>query len=70
LPNDTVAGDKFTAGCTPVPLRLTVCGLDAPLSVIVIDAERALADAGLNVTFTVQEAETARVAGLTGQLLV
>ena len=35
-----------------------------------MDAERAPAAVGVKVTLTVHEAETASVAGLTGQLLV
>jgi len=55
---------------TPVPLRPADWGLPAPLSVIVTAAERRLAARGVKVTFTVQKAFTASVAGLTGQLFV
>jgi hypothetical protein len=54
----------------PVPLRLTDCGLAAPLSVIVIAAERALAAAGVKVTLIVQKPFTGTVVGLSGQLFV
>jgi len=53
-----------------MPLSAILCGLEAPLSVIATEAAREPAAVGVNVTFTVQEEDTARVAGLTGQLLV
>jgi len=70
LPNDTLVGDRVTVGTTPVPERLVDCGLEAPLSVMNKDADRAPDAVGVKVRFTVQELDTARVAGLMGQLLV
>ena len=49
------------------PAYAADCGLDAPLSVMETDADREPEAAGANVTFTTQDAETARLAG---QLLV
>jgi len=70
LPNERLAGARLTAGTTPVPLRLAVCGLEAPLSVMDTIPERAPAAVGVKVTLIVQMPDTANVAGLTGQLLV
>src|SRR6266487_542578 len=58
LPNVRLEGDRLTtgSGVTPVPLRLTLCGLPLPLSVIAIAAVRAPAAAGVNVTVIVQPA--------------
>jgi hypothetical protein len=50
------------AGITPVPLRLTVCGLLAPDEVIVIAPVRVPAAVGVNVTVIVQVAFCASVA--------
>ena len=36
LPNVKLVGDRFTPGAVPVPVRFTVCGLPAALSVMVI----------------------------------
>src|SRR5262249_1509481 len=55
---------------TPVPLRLIDCGLPLPLSVMLSAAPRLPVAVGVNVTLMLQLAFTARVAGLTGQLLV
>src|SRR5262249_56602450 len=55
---------------SPVPLKLTACGLPLPLSVMLSAAPRLPAAVGLNVTLIVQLALSASVAGLTGQLLV
>jgi hypothetical protein len=57
-------------GAVPVPLSVTSCGLDPPLSVTVRVPERAPSAVGLKVIEIVQVAAAARVAGLTGQLLV
>ena len=72
LPKDTLEGEGTTTGmfATPVPLKAAVCGLEAPLSAIFKLAELLPAVPGVNFTFTVQEPETASVAGLTGQLFV
>src|SRR5262249_56388942 len=55
---------------SPVPLKLTACGLPLPLSVMLTLATRLPVAVGLNVTLIVQLALSASVAGLTGQLLV
>src|SRR5580700_3586459 len=67
-----VDGLRFTVGCdaNPVPLKATVCGLPAPLSVTEIAAERDPAAAGVNVTLIWQVPFAAMVLGLSGQLLV
>ena len=72
FPNETLEGDKFTTGtgATPVPLKVADWGLDAPLSAMFSEADLEPATVGVKVTLTAQEAETASVAGLTGQLLV
>jgi hypothetical protein len=54
----------------PVPLRLTVCGLPAALSVIDTLAVSLLVVDGVKVTLMVQLLPAARVLGLTGQVLV
>ena len=45
-----------------MPVRETVCGLPAALSVMLRDAERVPAAVGLNVTLTVQLLPAARLA--------
>src|SRR5579863_9367944 len=66
------AAESVTAGGpgTPVPVRLTLCGLPEALSVIVTAAENPLADCGVNVTLIVHDVFAASVAGLSGQLFV
>src|SRR6266567_963548 len=54
----------------PVPLKATLCGLSAALSVIVRLALSTAATVGVKVTLIVQEAPNASVLGLMGQLLV
>ncbi len=49
----------LTAGAVPVPVRLTLCGLPAALSVRVIAAARVPLAAGVKVTLIVQLAPTA-----------
>ena len=63
-------GDNVTVAVTPVPVSVVFCGLATPLSVIVKDAVRVPAPFGVKVTFTVQDAFAAKLAGLIGQLLV
>src|ERR1700676_837309 len=63
-------GLRFTPGVTPVPVRVTVCGLLAALSVMVTEAARGPTAAGLNVTLIVQFAPVASVAGDFGQVSV
>jgi hypothetical protein len=67
-----VAGVKLTAGAgvDPVPLRPSVCGLSAALSVIVMFAELLPAAPGVNVTEMVHVAFASSVAGLRGQVFV
>jgi hypothetical protein len=69
LPNDKLVGDTVTAA-TPVPLRLTVCGLFVPVSVTVKVAVRDPSVDGVNVTEIVQLFPGARVEGGTGHVLV
>jgi hypothetical protein len=57
-------------GAVPVPLSVTSCGLELPLSTTVRVPERAPRALGLKVIEIVQVAAAARVAGLTGQLSV
>src|SRR5580704_8305353 len=61
---------KVGGGAVPVPLRLTDCGLPAPVSVMEMAAERDPAAAGVNVTLIWQVPFAAMVLGLSGQLLV
>jgi len=57
-------------GAVPVPVSDTVCGLESPVSVTVSVALRAPWALGVKVTEIVQLTPAARVAGLTGQVLV
>ncbi len=59
MPNGTDADERLTTGATPVPARLTACGLPAALSAMLRDADSALLMLGLNVTLMVQLAPTA-----------
>jgi len=70
VPNDKLVGESVTVGTAPLPDRLADCGLEAPLSVMNKDADRAPDAAGVKVRFTVQELYTTRAAGLMGQLFV
>ena len=70
LPNARELGERVTAEVVPVPLRLTVCGLPAALSVTLTAALLAPVVVGVNVTVRVQVPLTAKVEGLRGQLLV
>lgn len=45
---------RLTAAPVPVPARLTICGLPAALSVMVMDALRLPTALGVNVTVTMQ----------------
>lgn len=67
-PNDTLAGDRVTAGAVPVPVKPRLCGLPAALSAIATVADRAPVATGSKVTDTEHEAFTASVAGANGQL--
>ena len=68
--NVRLAVESLIAACAPVPARLTVCGLVAALSLMVIAPVSAPPAVGVNVTLIVQLAAAARVAGASGQLLV
>ncbi len=62
LPKATLAGFRFTAGWpTPVPVRLTLCGLPGALSATESEAERARAAVGVKVTEMVQLAPALRL---------
>ena len=52
------------AGITPVPVRVTVCGESEALSVRVMDAVKAPAAAGMNLTLMVQVPLTAMLVQL------
>jgi hypothetical protein len=47
-------GETEAAGATPVPLKLTVCGLPLALSLMESDALRVPTAIGVNVTLIVQ----------------
>ncbi len=55
---------------TPVPVRLTVCGLPLPVSVTERTAVRKPRAAGVKVTEIVQLLPAPSVEGLSGQLFV
>jgi hypothetical protein len=57
-------------GAVPVPVRVTSCGLERPVSATVNVAFRLPWALGVKVIEMVQVAPAARVAGLRGQLLV
>jgi len=61
---------EVSEGAIPVPVKVTFCGLEAPVSVTVKVAARVPTALGLKVMEIVQVAAAARVEGLTGQLLV
>ena len=63
LPNGMLVGANVIPGATPVPLRLTECGLPAELSVIDSAAVLLPVDVGENVTFTVVVLPGATVIG-------
>ncbi len=54
-----LVGERVTAGAIPVPLRLTLCGLPAALSVIETVPVRVPVAVGVNVTLIVQLAAAA-----------
>ena len=67
LPKVKLVGDRVAPGATPVPLKLTDCGLPEALSVALSVPVRAPVAVGVKVTLMVQLVFTAREAG---QLLV
>ena len=54
-----LVGESVTAGCVPAPVRATVCGLLAELSVVVSVAVRVPDSVGVNVTLVAQLAPAA-----------
>ena len=62
--------DDVALDVAPLPLSATVCGLLLALSARFSVAVRLPVAEGVNVTETVQLAPTARVEGLSGQVLV
>ena len=73
LPKLRLVGLKLTAGAAmvvPEPLKATVCGLPAALSVMDTLALRVPVAVGVKVTLMVQEAPAASVLELLGQVLV
>ncbi len=54
MPKLRLVGEKLTAGAVPVPLRPTVCGLPAALSLMLSVPVRVPVWIGVNVTFNVQ----------------
>jgi hypothetical protein len=69
LPNVSEPGVSL-GSAVPVPVKLTVCGLPAALSVMLTLPLRVPMAVGRNVTLRLQLPFTARVAGLKGQLCV
>ncbi len=65
-----VTAIETRAGAVPVPLSVTTCGLETPLSTIVRVPVRDPIALGVNDTEIAQLAPAARVAGLTGQVFV
>jgi hypothetical protein len=60
LANVSDVGDKLTAGAPePVPVRLTVCGLPAALSAMLMLPVKVPVVVGVNVTLIVQAAPAA-----------
>jgi hypothetical protein len=55
----SVVGERLTAGATPVPVRLTACGLPLALSAMLIAPVRVPVVVGVNVTLIVQTAPPA-----------
>jgi len=68
LPKSRLAGEGLTTGITAVPVRVTDCV--PTLSVMVREPLEVPCAVGTNVTVNVQEAPTARYAGVVGQVLV
>ncbi len=65
-----VTAIDLSTGAVPVPERVTTCGLETPLSTIERLPDRVPCALGLSVIEIVQLAAAAKVAGLTGQVLV
>jgi hypothetical protein len=62
LPKMSVAGERPTAGATPVPERLTTCGLPGASSVMLTAPVRVPVVVGVKVTLIVQFAPAAKFA--------
>jgi hypothetical protein len=60
-PKARLDGERLTAGATPVPDRLVVCGLTLALSMTVIDPVLVPLAVGVNVTSTEHVAAPARL---------
>src|ERR1035441_8173179 len=61
-PNARLCGERLTAGAwTPMPVKLTVCGLPLALSAIVSEALRDPTAGGVNVTLIPQLAPAAKL---------
>ena len=54
LPNVRLVGERLAVAATPVPVRLTICGLPAALSEMLTDAVRVPAAVGVNLTLIMQ----------------
>jgi hypothetical protein len=65
-----VTAIEVSEAAMPVPVKVTCCGLDPPVSVTVNVPDRAPTAAGLKLMEIVQVAAAARVEGLAGQVLV
>src|SRR2546427_11379364 len=64
LANVRLVGERLTKGAVPVPVRLTMCGLPAALSVMVIAPVRVPVAVGGKVTLMVQLAPAAERKGV------
>jgi hypothetical protein len=65
-----VTAIDLRTGAVPVPVRVTICGLESPESTTVKVALRLPCAVGVNVTEIVQLDDRGSVAGLTGQVFV
>jgi hypothetical protein len=65
-----ITATETSDGAVPVPVSVTVCGLEVPVSVIVRVPAREPVVLGVKDTEIVQLAPAASVAGLTGQVLL
>lgn len=71
LPKGRVEADRPTVPMTPVPIKLTACGLPAvALSAMLTAAVRLPEAEGVKVTVTVQKELAVNVLGEIGQLLL
>jgi hypothetical protein len=70
LPKPMLLPPKVTMGATPVPLSATICGLPGSVSLTVTEPLSGPVAVGLKVTLMLQFVAGAKVAGLTGHVLV